>query len=209
MHNELQLCLRRRCTSQDGAWLCISLLSLFLCTSCVMSHPVSGYPAVAQDDYVIYRLALRSGTVSEVPLAVMGTTLSHMQDEEWFENYVRYLEASGTDPRTIANMRAVDSEPRELRLDALNAPTPSVLAGQDVPPLGLEAQREFWARFSEHHGGANRLVALSRVGYNDSRTEALVFVVEYCGVACAGSQVLLFGRSGNTWKILVVGNSVS
>lgn len=74
----------------------------------------------------------------------------------------------------------------------------------------LEARRkvnnfngEDWVEeFTRRFPGAWGLMRLSKVGFNDPHTEALVQVHFHCGVACASDEILFLKRIDSRWVVI-------
>ena len=72
---------------------------------------------------------------------------------------------------------------------------------KNTPPAQLR-ELPYWIAFTERFPKAWGLTALSRVGFNEDSTEALIHVRHQCGGGCYSSEVILLDRLKTGWKIV-------
>ncbi|MCQ9205709.1 MAG: hypothetical protein NG737_05290 [Omnitrophica bacterium] len=66
---------------------------------------------------------------------------------------------------------------------------------------GIFESRGGWKRFYRRYQGADGILTFSRVGFNQDRSQALVYVVTQWGdLAGTGFYILLTKQKDNTWK---------
>lgn len=53
----------------------------------------------------------------------------------------------------------------------------------------------------------NRFARLSRIGFNEARTEAIVLAINDCGGLCSHGDVFLLRRIDNRWRVVSHGNT--
>ena len=58
-----------------------------------------------------------------------------------------------------------------------------------------------WARFYKNYPGAPGIIAFSRVGFDRTRDEALVYMAVQSGLLGGRGMYLVLSKGGNTWKI--------
>lgn len=59
-----------------------------------------------------------------------------------------------------------------------------------------------WAPFYQQYPGAAGIIVLSRVGFNEKKDQALVYVVQQTGMVGGVGRILVLSKSGDTWKIV-------
>jgi hypothetical protein len=58
-----------------------------------------------------------------------------------------------------------------------------------------------WETFHRRYPTANGMITLSRVGFNEDRSQALIFVGYGCGWLCGGGDYVLLKKKDGAWKI--------
>jgi hypothetical protein len=61
--------------------------------------------------------------------------------------------------------------------------------------------KDGWKRFYEKHPKAAGYVSFSAVGYNNSGTEAVVFLSHYCGSLCGTGHLYLLAKENGEWVV--------
>jgi hypothetical protein len=59
-----------------------------------------------------------------------------------------------------------------------------------------------WSVFSQENRGARQYVTLSRVGFNASRSVAVLYAEVACGPLCGGGTYFVLRREGDRWRII-------
>ena len=92
-------------------------------------------------------------------------------------------------------LRAADLRPRGS-VELVSATDLLALRGTGGGP------REFWRSFYARFPGAAGSIAVSRVGFDDQGTHALLYVSHGCGALCADGGFVLVERRGERWVVL-------
>ena len=101
-------------------------------------------------------------------------------------------------PDTVTSfLRAIgvrSSLPKELRLGE----SFEVVNEKDLPNAGD------WTEFQKRTGLAAGAFSVSRIGYDASRTQALVYVSYQCGTLCGSGRFVLLERAADRWRVVRV-----
>jgi hypothetical protein len=158
--------------------------------------PASRPDAYADADaYVVYAAALRQAKPDR-RIIVLGETVTHprcfpkgaaISDKSWAEAAQHYLAVNKT-PKRLA--RSLD----------LNKPY-LILAPPEAQGLIQKGNwRPFWKRFGEGSG----YTRFSAVGFDQSRTKAMLYSDYSCGALCGGGGYKLFTKFGGRWRSTIV-----
>ena len=122
--------------------------------------------------------------------------------------------ASKIDASTISDFEAktVRSVPFPLafrynRLARLNAGDHHAFETRGAEIQRTKSNREltdmpFWMAFVERFPRAWGISYLSRVGFDKSRSEALIYVRHQCGGGCSSAETILVRKAGSRWRIV-------
>ena len=72
----------------------------------------------------------------------------------------------------------------------------------DRPPEKVGPMEAFWAGFRRKYPRAWGYVSLSKVGFNQWHTEALVTVLQICGEQCRSNEIVFLKRFGDEWRVI-------
>jgi hypothetical protein len=97
------------------------------------------------------------------------------------------------DLSTVRSFRYVNRRPGPLA-QWFNAPVPVHFV------FSIPARTE-WKTFFEANSGAHGVTALSRVGFSDDYSQALVYLEHFCGDGCGNGFLLLLHRVGGQWRV--------
>ena len=61
-----------------------------------------------------------------------------------------------------------------------------------------------WDRFYQKFSGANGLLALSKIGYDNNKKQALVAYGYFCGLHCGKGGLVFFQFKHSKWKIMEI-----
>jgi hypothetical protein len=65
---------------------------------------------------------------------------------------------------------------------------------------GVEPQQG-WSQFFERYGGAPGILRVSRAGFDDSLSHALVYIEHQCGAECGAGRLVHLERAGDAWSV--------
>lgn len=72
---------------------------------------------------------------------------------------------------------------------------------RELPAIGAQ---DGWNDFERRHSLAPGTVSVSRIGFDRSRAQALVFVDFVCGPLCGSSSFVLLERDGAAWRVVKI-----
>ena len=61
---------------------------------------------------------------------------------------------------------------------------------------------DWWYTFHKDNPASSGAITLSRVGYDEELSEALVYVEYYCGILCATGKYFSLEKKDGTWIII-------
>jgi len=72
-------------------------------------------------------------------------------------------------------------------------------------PHGINQEREEWDKFYQKFPKSGGYVSLSNVGFDKSITQALVYMVHWCGELCGTGHYVKLSKSDGKWTVTAVG----
>jgi hypothetical protein len=163
----------------------------------VQRTPATSPPAAYQDPdaYAVYATALAQAKPDRARIILSETVAfprcfpkgQAMSEGAWAEAAQHYL-AENKSPRTLR--RSFDMKGAYV-----------LLPMQDWKGY---FQKSDWAAFWKRYGEGSSYVRLSAVGFDGSRTKALLYSDSACGPKCAQGSYKLFTKFGGRWRSTVV-----
>ena len=154
---------------------------------------------IEQDEQAIYALFFSdfSGTIAIVREDTFGS--SYPQDEQETRDYIK-SNLSDISDETLNNYierNAVSSKlPATMKLgvDYVLLSTPEFLE--------ITSESNWGEILKEKYPGSQGCTAFSRVGFNKSRTQALVYVIRILGPLVGGGEYYLLEYNAGNWEII-------
>jgi hypothetical protein len=104
---------------------------------------------------------------------------------------------------TTAILSFARASPKRPRIRLFGYDIPIVLVSDDdLKRMRLDGRGYFWAEFRRKYPGAWGYATLTKVGFNDRHTEALVLVGHSCGETCFSQEILFVKRIKTRWTVI-------
>src|SRR6267143_3221904 len=104
---------------------------------------------------------------------------------------------------TTALLSFARASPKRPRIRLFGYGIPMVLVSEDdLKRMRLDGQGYFWTEFKRRYPGAWGYATLTKVGFNDRHTEALVLVGHSCGDTCFSKEILFLRRLKTRWTVV-------
>ncbi|MGC4115734.1 MAG: hypothetical protein QM765_14250 [Myxococcales bacterium] len=170
-----------------------------LATAC--AEPVSPEPELL-DDYPVYKAAL------EDPLVKQHSTRFVIEaDARPYGETLTQATITGLKPETREDLA---SRIKTLKLDSTKLQVSTTI--ELVPRSELDAmlsftagtEEEVWKRFGEKYPGANGYLWISRVGYDKTQAQALVYISHFCGNFCGEGWAVMLSKTDGSWSVVDV-----
>lgn len=154
---------------------------------------------IEQDEQAIYALFFSdfSGTIAIVREDTFGS--SYPQDEQETRDYIKsnlsdisdetlnnYIERNTVSSKLPATMK--------LGVDYVLLSTPEFLE--------ITSESNWGEILKEKYPGSQGCTSFSRVGFNNSRTQALVYVIRILGPLVGGGEYYLLEYNAGNWEII-------
>lgn len=185
-------------------------LSLILCSLATFS---SGYSSVfakgneaSTEEYAVYSAVIQAMFVKEnvktIVIAKQTTFYDYKSIWQKPEDYTRVMleQLRPISLDTVKDFERANKEQSELSAK-LNLTVKYVLLDRQLPTNTPEAYAERWRSFYEKYPNSPGIVSLSRVGFNASGDQAIVYVANTCGGLCGKGYYVLLTESSGSWKI--------
>lgn len=152
-----------------------------------------------EDDLAVYRAILSGPRYSGSKIVVEemsgrgGSIVYDMLNKE---------QVKGTSAMAIRNFKRWNLAPESLRWIGEISPRIEFLSSEEEGQIFIgDMPGEGWSRFYQRYPGSGGLVSLSRIGFNDDHTEALVYVAHTCGSLCGSGEFVILKKDHGRWTI--------
>ena len=171
---------------------------LLLALAGCATAPRSAAPAAATDEAAVYAAVIdhlvpasRTAIVIDstaVPRGPVAGDVGQRANPELASSFAEANRAARLLPRTIPSARTVRFTRRgELPFFAPTAP------GED-----LEAR---WRQFNQRFPGAGGFYEFSAIGFDATRSTALLYTSHSCGSLCGSGNLVTLRRTGGRWQV--------
>jgi hypothetical protein len=152
------------------------------------------------EEYAVYSALLRR-YADGPPILIKGQTISTMRDgvNPHDTEFVRLHIPDGTGIETLEDYAIVDSQPLSM-VFGFKVSHPYALIDVDDYESYFGSEEGF-ARFRKAFPSTKTVTLLSRVGFNRTMDEALVYSWSYCGGDCGGGGYYLLKKTDGVWTI--------
>jgi hypothetical protein len=180
-----------RSTQTFGAMLMIRFVSLICLMVAVVAPSIGRASAdkISSEEYSVYSSLINSRFVSRKTKLVVLEGRTQFDDHmvtipKEFENDLRPKTSTNYTLQRRLHIRAKYLLLTQAQLDAIFE--------RDL----REAWKIFWKRYD------TGLLAFSRVGFNDTKTKAFVYVADVCGALCGYGRTFVLEKQNGAWKIV-------
>ena len=151
------------------------------------------------DESAVYRAVLSGPRYSGSKIVV--EEMSDRGDSVVYD-MLNKEQVKGTSAMAIRNFKRWNLEPESLRWIGETSPRIEFLSTEEAGQIFIgDMPGEAWARFYRQFPGSTGLVSLSRIGFNDDHTEALVYVAHTCGSLCGSGEFVILKKTQGHWTI--------
>jgi hypothetical protein len=119
-------------------------------------------------------------------------------------DYIAQQMAAYLDPVTLADF-AERSQRTEKLKDQFGLPVPVRLLTRDqLRDFFSAPETDGWERFFAEYPGAPGTLALSQVGFNEGRTQAMVYAGQQSGWLSGSGNVYLLNKTEDGWRVVAI-----
>ena len=101
------------------------------------------------------------------------------------------------DKTTIASFQNANTTLQRLRIQLSFAVPHNILTGKELH--AFFQKKDGWKDFNKRYPESHGYFSFARVGFNQGKTEALLYVEQYVGWLHAGGRYVLFRKYENEW----------
>jgi hypothetical protein len=177
----------------------------FFCVSGSSSYNfVSAQVAPDADEFLVYKAVLQSFIRKETKRLVIRkqtTTVAENFSSRFGENLIEPLPTLSKE--TIDDFGSRNQKPVTLT-DRFNLKLKINFVGEEINKLfenNAVGGKDGWKIFNKKYPNANGIISISRVGFNKSKTQALISVSHSCGSLCGEGSYKLLKKKNNNWEI--------
>lgn len=179
-----------------------SLLVLSSVALACSSALAAGRSDQATQEELVWSHLLSEIAGDEYRLLVVADSASRIApDEDW--GRLLLAELPGLREETLQGIRDAAAVAQAMpRFAGIGIPV-ELVSGEELAALRRDRNPdEYWSAFYAKYPGSPGLVRLSRVGFDSSREQALVYVHRSCGGRCGSGRYVLLSRSGEQWEVV-------
>jgi hypothetical protein len=151
-----------------------------------------------QDEIDVYHAVLQGCRETEQPYVVQGTTVNGWDVEKDQEGIAGLQRSSGVSAETINDYISNSKTKRDLTHDDLG------IDWTLIPDASVESYFNDggggWREFYKDHRHSSGLLSLSRIGFNRTRDEAIVYVATQCDWLCGVGSFVILKKEGAIWR---------
>jgi len=177
----------------------------FFCASGSSSYNhVTAQVAPDADEFLVYKAVLQSFVRKETKRLVIRkqtTTVAENFSSRFGENLIEPLPTLSKE--TIDDFGTRNQKSVTLT-DKFNLKLKINFVGEEINKLfenNAVGGKDGWEIFNKKYSNANGFISVSRVGFNKSKTQALIAVSHSCGWRCGEGSYKLLTKKNNTWEI--------
>jgi len=176
----------------------LAIISAFL-TADAQTH----FLTRKKEDIQIYTAVLKHGVPlqSEKILILEDSlvdTLSN-NDENLAENLSKEL---GVSQRCFEEWSLKNRESTSIKFKILSELDVSFLSTYDLDTLfNQNTAKENWTRFNNSYKDYDGFIAISRIGYNDTKDQAVLLLEHHCGASCGTGKFISLIKTLNKWSV--------
>ena len=120
-------------------------------------------------------------------------------DENLAENLSK---ESGVSPRCFEEWSLRNRESKSIKFKISSELDVSFLSTYELDTLFNEnTAKENWARFNNLYKDYDGFIAISRIGYNDTKDQAVLLLEHHCGASCGTGKFISLIKTQNKWSV--------
>lgn len=175
---------------------------------------VSPAAAAAGEEYAVYTTAIESMIAGPNKKRVIVADQTVYQDGNTpvSEEFRRLPSLTGAMPKltslaseTVSNAASVNTRSYQIYAQLTLSVSYTLVTSREIDEVFPRAYPDRyitgWKRFFAKYSDADRLISLSRVGFNSSMSQALVFLSQSSGFNAAKSLIFFLTKEGGAWSI--------
>ncbi len=161
------------------------------------------------DEYLVYnavieRTYIRPGIKRVVvddrtPFPYDSSKVDIPRETDWM---MKGFAPVSIEPETVASYFAANRKPSRIH-NHFTLSVPVILYDLEARDSfsRFVKNRDFWTAFYHRYPHSSGILALSRVGFNRTEEQALVYVRSSCGSLCGAGEYYLLSRKGGIWRV--------
>lgn len=156
-----------------------------------------------KEDIQIYTAVLKHGIPSQSEKILiledsLVDTLSN-NDENLAENLSK---ETGVSPRCFEEWSLKNRESTSIKFKISSELDISFLSTYNLDSLFNEnTAKENWTRFNNLYEDYDGFIAVSRIGYNDTKDQAVLLLEHHCGASCGTGKFISLIKTLNKWSV--------
>lgn len=161
------------------------------------------------EEYSIYSAVVADSYVRENPkllVIVSQTSKDHSFDEREDQPSTLTESLPGLSAETLANFSTRNAN-RDYVKNAFMLPTKYVLISPEqldhyFDPERASNGRNAWNAFYKEFPGSTGFIGFSKVGFNPTFDQAMVYLSHSCGTLCGTGYYYLLAKESGSWKVV-------
>ena len=156
-----------------------------------------------KEDIQIYNAALEHGIPSQSKkILILEDSLIDSfsnNDENLAENLSK---ETGVSPKCFKEWSLRNKESTSVKFKISSELDISFLSAYDIDTLFAgDTAKKNWEQFYSLYEDYDGFIAISRIGYNDTRNEAVLLMEHHCGASCGTGKFISLKKSINKWDV--------
>ena len=156
-----------------------------------------------KEDIQIYTAVLKHGipSQSEKILILEDSLVDALSNND--ENLAENLsKETGVSPRCFEEWSLKNRESTSIKFKISSELDISFLSTYNLDSLFNEnTAKENWTRFNNLYEDYDGFIAVSRIGYNDTKDQAVLLLEHHCGASCGTGKFISLIKTLNKWSV--------
>ena len=157
------------------------------------------YALSDSEEYRVYSTIINSWVDESKLLFILDRTSDSYSPHDLLQAYQQQREPH-LSKVTLLDFKRKNAQAREISQD-LDLHFPYKLLNRDAVEEIFKEGCSGWCKFLERYPEAGGYISISRVGFNQMGTQALVYIAYGCGGLCGSGGYMVLAKENGLWKI--------
>ena len=178
--------------------------SIFIITSAIITVDAQNkFLKQNNEDILIYTAALEHGIPSQSKRILMleDSLIDTFSSND--ENLAENLSIeTGISPKCFEEWSLINKESTSIKFKISSELDINFLSEYDIDTLFAgDTAVENWKQFNSLYKDYDGFIAISRIGYNDTKDQAVLLLEHHCGPSCGTGKFINLEKTLNKWAV--------
>lgn len=182
----------------------VSLLLLVLFVGCCAGQDFAtsiGSEDSPRPEYAVYAALLKEIAIDKETTQIVIEENTEIKDLMGIDTKALLKELSPLRQEAISDFESKNKQPCRLTNEFNLKVKVILISKREIEEISENRIRDGWEVFHQKYPTAGAILTLSRVGFNEDGTQALIYVAYACGGLCGQGQYILLTKREAGWKV--------